>query len=136
MSTSNGNGHTIAFRVGELEKDVRELQGISRGLPERIEQLERSQEKLSDSLGKLSRDLFVEGTKKNLARTSLGGELQSIDDRDGLSRPRASGDEKIAVLNVAEVGKDCLLFVGGIERHLAFLVLRHPELLLTSITHF
>jgi hypothetical protein len=69
MSTSNGNGHTIAFRVGELEKDVRELQGISRGLPERIEQLERSQEKLADSLGRMT--MAIVGFTLTVAGSSI-----------------------------------------------------------------
>lgn len=55
-SNGNGNGgtHTLSFRVGELEKDMRELWGITRGIPERISQLEKGQEDIRTSTTRLT----------------------------------------------------------------------------------
>lgn len=58
-SNGNGNGNqsstgTISFRVNELEKDMRELWGLSRGLPERIAHVEKGQDELQASLTRLT----------------------------------------------------------------------------------
>lgn len=70
MAANASNGHsTLTFRVSELEKDVRELQGLSRGLPERITQLEAGQEQIRASTTRLT--MAIVGFTLTVAASSV-----------------------------------------------------------------